>query len=239
MGVIVGVIVLLMVLNLRGVKESVTVLMPIFLSFLISHALLLIGGVALHAGDAPRVAADVHRDFTNGLATPGMEGMGALLLRAYSMGAGTYTGIEAVSNSMQILREPRVATGKRTMLYMAVSLSFVAGGILVGYVLFDVHPVEGKTLNAVLLEGIFGSFRPAGMPIGHALVVVSLVGRRGKGKPELNSVLVEIAGRETRVYFIVNELGYSRRFHFWCTESADAEHTYEGILRSSSTSTIV
>lgn len=27
-------------------------------------------------------------------------------------------------------------------------------------------------------------------------------------------------------------LGYSRRFHIWCTDSADAEHTYEGLLRS-------
>ena len=45
-------------------------------------------------------------------------------------------------------------------------------------------------------------------------------------------VVTEIAGVQCKVYFIVNELGYSRRFHFWCTESADAEHTYEGILRS-------
>ena len=42
----------------------------------------------------------------------------------------------------------------------------------------------------------------------------------------------EIAGVETKVHFIVNELGYSRRFHFWCTDSEDAEHTYEGIIRS-------
>jgi len=46
---------------------------------------------------------------------------------------GTYTGIEAVSNGLQIMREPRVATGKRTMVYMAVSLALTAGGILVGY----------------------------------------------------------------------------------------------------------
>ena len=45
-------------------------------------------------------------------------------------------------------------------------------------------------------------------------------------------VMVEIAGQETKVHFCVNELGYSRRFHFWCTESEDAEHTYEGIIRS-------
>lgn len=44
--------------------------------------------------------------------------------------------------------------------------------------------------------------------------------------------VVEIAGVRRKVHFIVNELGYSRRFHFWCTESEDAEHTYEGIIRS-------
>lgn len=45
-------------------------------------------------------------------------------------------------------------------------------------------------------------------------------------------VLVEMAGKQTKVHFIVNELGYSRRFHFWCTDSEDAEHTYEGLIRS-------
>lgn len=45
-------------------------------------------------------------------------------------------------------------------------------------------------------------------------------------------VYVEIAGERTKVHFIVNELGYSRRFHFWCTNSSDAEHTYEGLIRS-------
>jgi transposase len=45
-------------------------------------------------------------------------------------------------------------------------------------------------------------------------------------------VVVEIAGQPSKVYFIVNELGYSRRFHFWCSDSLDGEHTYEGIIRS-------
>jgi transposase len=42
----------------------------------------------------------------------------------------------------------------------------------------------------------------------------------------------QIAGQEVKVHFIVNALGYSRRFHFWCTDSEDAEHTYEGLVRS-------
>jgi transposase len=45
-------------------------------------------------------------------------------------------------------------------------------------------------------------------------------------------IVVEIAGQLVRVHFMVNLLGYSRRFHFWCTDSADAEHTYEGVVRS-------
>jgi transposase len=45
-------------------------------------------------------------------------------------------------------------------------------------------------------------------------------------------VVTQIAGAEMKVHFIVNQLGYCRRFHFWCTEREDAEHTYEGIIRS-------
>jgi transposase len=45
-------------------------------------------------------------------------------------------------------------------------------------------------------------------------------------------VVTTIAGEPIKVYFLVNELGYSRRFHFWCTDSQDAEHTYEGLIRS-------
>ena len=45
-------------------------------------------------------------------------------------------------------------------------------------------------------------------------------------------VMTRIAGVETEAHFIVNTLGYSRRFHFWCTDCEDAEHTYEGLIRS-------
>jgi transposase len=41
-----------------------------------------------------------------------------------------------------------------------------------------------------------------------------------------------IAGEATTVHVIVNTLSFSRRFHFWCTETEDAEHTYEGLVRA-------
>ncbi len=62
-----------------------------------------------------------------------MLGLAVIFFRADSMGAGTYTGIEAVSNGLPILREPKPVTGKRTMIYIAVSLAFIAGGILIAY----------------------------------------------------------------------------------------------------------
>ncbi len=45
-------------------------------------------------------------------------------------------------------------------------------------------------------------------------------------------IITIIAGRHQKVFFNVNTLGFSRRFHFWCTDSNDAEHTYEGIIRA-------
>lgn len=45
-------------------------------------------------------------------------------------------------------------------------------------------------------------------------------------------IWTEVGGQRKKVHFIVNTLGCSRRFHFWCTDSEDAEHTYEGIIRS-------
>jgi transposase len=44
--------------------------------------------------------------------------------------------------------------------------------------------------------------------------------------------VVMVGGRPQKVHFNVNTLGFSRRFHFWCTDKNDAEHTYEGIIRS-------
>jgi transposase len=42
----------------------------------------------------------------------------------------------------------------------------------------------------------------------------------------------EVAGQRTKIHFIVNTLGFSRRFHFWCTTCEDAEHMYEGLAQS-------
>jgi amino acid transporter len=88
------------------------------------------------------------------------------------MGAGTYTGIEAVSNGLPILREPRVETGKRTMRYMAFSLAITVAGLLLAYLLFRVSPEEGKTLNAVLFERLTAAW-PHGAALSFIIVTLA------------------------------------------------------------------
>src|SRR3954469_25129866 len=148
----------LVVLNLRGVKESVRALVPIFLVFLVTHAIVIGAGIALNLGRTREVAHEVSTGLSQGVGALGVGGMLLLFLRAYSLGGGTYTGIEAVSNGRQIMREPRVQTGKRTMAYMAVSLAVTAGTLFVCYALLHVKPVEGRTLNAVLADSLFADW---------------------------------------------------------------------------------
>jgi len=168
-------IALLLLLNLRGVKESVSFLAPIFGLFLVTHAILLVGGLGTHVTEVPRVGAEVAGGFRAGLAELGAAGLFMVFVRAYSMGAGTYTGIEAVSNGIQIMREPKVLTARRTMGYMAVSLAVTAGGILLLYLFFRAAPEEGKTMNAVLLERFAGGWRVGGIGIGRGFVILTLV----------------------------------------------------------------
>ena len=169
-----AVIFVLILLNLRGVKESVTILAPIFGLFLLTHAVLLVGGIGMHVHQIPAVATGVQHGFQSGLSTLGLVGMFGVFLRAYSMGAGTYTGIEAVSNGLQIMREPKVQTARRTMTLMAISLAVTAGGLLVLYLLFDARPVVGKTMNAVLLDSFAGRWTIGRYHVGYGYVVLTL-----------------------------------------------------------------
>ena len=128
----------LIIMNLRGVKESITVLVPIFLLFLLTHAVMLGSAFFTHYHDIPAVASTVKTHLHADYIKLGGWALFLIFAKAYSMGAGTFTGIEAVSNGLAIMREPKVATGKRTMLYMAVSLAVTAGGILLAYQLLKV-----------------------------------------------------------------------------------------------------
>ena len=173
LGVEILLIFFLIYLNLRGTKESVIFLLPIFLVFVFAHLVAILLGILPHGAELPTMASRTYQEVAGDLYGVGLFATLSILLHAYSLGGGTYTGIEAVSNGLQVLREPRVVTGKKTMRYMAVSLAFTASGLLLAYLLNHVGHEPGKTLNATLLEKIYGGMLSPNSAV--ALVVVTLV----------------------------------------------------------------
>src|SRR6202045_1178605 len=167
-------VVLLLYLNLRGIQESIKVLLPIFLGFFFTHVILIGYGVLSRADQLPALIPETLAETGRLTQEMGWVFAASLFLRAYSLGGGTYTGIEAVSNNVQSLAEPRVPTGKWTMFYMAVSLSFTAGGIVPLYLLWQVKPFPGMTLNAVAFQQVLGKSE-----LMNILLLVTLLAEAG------------------------------------------------------------
>lgn len=166
----VGIIFFLLLLNMRGMKESIKVLMPIFLGFFIIHVILIVYGIAVHRKGLLLIIPNAITETKDAITNLGWVPVLALILHAYSLGSGTYTGLEAVSNNVNRLREPRVATGKWTMFYMAVSLSMTAAGIILLFLLWAPQPEVGKTLNAVVFHSILGDSEA-----GHIVLLLALL----------------------------------------------------------------
>lgn len=166
-------------LNLRGMKESIKILIPIFLTFFITHAALIIVGILKHSERLLHLVPNTYHETTHLSHEVGWLFILALFLRAYSLGGGTYTGIEAISNNVNRLAPPRVTTGKWAMAYMAFSLSFIAGGIILLYLLWDVAPIEGLTLNAVTFKTIMNNWIWHDIDIGAFLLLLIMASEAG------------------------------------------------------------
>ncbi|MFZ1685363.1 MAG: APC family permease [Candidatus Zixiibacteriota bacterium] len=165
-------VVLLIILNLRGIRESVVPLIPIMVTFVLTHVFVVVYGFVDHASELPTMLSTTASDLSASTSEIGLLGIFILLIKSYSMGAGTYTGIEAVSNGLPMIREPRVENGRKTMRYMAISLAFMALGLMVMYLLYGVEHVPGKTLNAVLFERISQNWSHG---LGFGFVTLTLV----------------------------------------------------------------
>lgn len=162
-------IILLITVNMRGMKESIKLLLPIFLGFVVTHFSLIIYGIMVHRTGLISIVPDTISETKQLSAAIGFLPLLALMFHAYSLGSGTYTGLEAVSNNVNRLSEPRVRTGKWTMFYMAISLSFTAGGIILLYLLWQAKPTGSQTLNAVVFHSILGDSW-----LGEALLLITL-----------------------------------------------------------------
>ena len=172
-------IAVLIVMNLRGLKEAIQILLPIFVGFVLTHLVLIVYGIAAHASYLPDLVPGTLEETHTLAGSIGWSGVAAMLLLAYSQGGGTYTGLEAVSNNVNLLAEPRVRTGKVTMLYMALSLAVTAGGIILLYLLWDASPIHGETLNATTFRSIIDNANPGGDVTNQIMLAIVLAFEAG------------------------------------------------------------
>lgn len=160
----VGMVLFIMLINLRGVKESGTAFAIPTYFFVVTMVI--------------TVAAGFYRYLTGTLGTvvnpPEMEAIGAvtavtpfLLLHAFSSGTAALTGIEAISNGITAFKEPRSKNAGITLVWMStilaslfLSISFLAGPI-------HAVPSEAETVISQLARTVFG---------GQGVLYLALIG---------------------------------------------------------------
>ncbi|MBC7714312.1 MAG: APC family permease [Rhizobacter sp.] len=150
--VLIGVLIIftIMILNLRGLKESSNVFAyPTYFFILSVLLMLIVGGYKILMGIAPMVHPVVHEAYP--------EVPLFLLLKAFASGCSALTGIEAISNGVPIFRKPSQHNAKVTMMWMTVILgSFFLGITLLAHV-YGIVPVHGgETVMSQLARQIFG-----------------------------------------------------------------------------------
>ncbi|MBC7741650.1 MAG: APC family permease [Bdellovibrionaceae bacterium] len=143
------IILIIMVLSLRGVKESATVFaIPTYL-FIFSILTLIIVGIVRGPIEG-HVATEA---ISNTLPNIGI----ILLLRAFSSGCTALTGIEAISNGIPLFKHPQSKNANRTLVAMVLILGVLFAGITYLVNQFGLTHIEGQTLISSLSKAVFGN----------------------------------------------------------------------------------
>jgi amino acid transporter len=100
-------IIALIILNLRGVKESVMVLAPIFLTFIITHAFMLGYGIFSHIGDIGPISKDLRINFQHGLSALGGGGLFLFFSMLTLSGAAPIPGLKPCRMVYRLCENPR------------------------------------------------------------------------------------------------------------------------------------
>ena len=127
-----GVLVILTIVNLRGVKEAGSAFLAPTYLFVGTLAVVIAIGLykVVVSGGHPAAVVSLARTET-GLA-PSLQMVGIwILLKAFASGCTALTGIEAVSNGVQAFRKPVVPAARATLTAIIAILIVLLGGIAV------------------------------------------------------------------------------------------------------------
>lgn len=144
------VIVVITIINLRGVRESGSVFAIPTYFFIVSAFLMIIVGLFRGYTDH---AAFGHFPVVKGVETLGLF----LILRAFASGCSAMTGTEAISNGVPAFKKPEARNARITLIWMAVILALLFAGITLLTMTFGVIPQQGTTLIAQISEKSFGN----------------------------------------------------------------------------------
>lgn len=145
------IVILIMMMNLRGLRESASFLMIPVYSFIAIISLLIIYGLfQIVTGNAP-----LHATAAVGAAVPGVSL--ALILRAFSSGSSSLTGVEAISNAVPFFKKPRAKNAAGTLTLMATILGFFFVGITFINYWYGIVPRAEVTVLSQIGKAVFGS----------------------------------------------------------------------------------
>lgn len=140
----------ILILNLRGLTDSATVLSyPVYLFIFGMIGLIVYGTFKVATGQAE---PDIHASV--GTAVPGVTLF--LLLRAFSSGASSLTGIEAISNAVTSFRNPAPKNAVKTLIAMGTILAFMLVGIVGLAYYYGIAPKMETTVLSQLAVHVFG-----------------------------------------------------------------------------------
>ncbi len=151
--VAVALVIFIMLVNLRGVKESgATFAIPTYFFIVMGLVMVLFGLVRYASGGLSGVVDPPPADV---LQT--MQGVSVfLILRAFSSGTTALTGVEAISNGIPAFKEPRSRNAGRTL----IAMSIILGVLLLGISFLTAHiqaiPSEEETVISQLARTIYG-----------------------------------------------------------------------------------
>ena len=154
-------ILLITVLNLRGIRESGSIFaVPTYL-FLFAVAALLIIGIARNASSG----FEVHEPQREALVGSGSITI-FLILRAFSSGCSALTGVEAISDGVPAFRKPEWQNARTTLTWMIGILAVTFAGITFLAHQYGAVPMEQseagyETVVSQITRGVFGGTNPA------------------------------------------------------------------------------
>lgn len=143
-------VILITILNLRGVTESASILAyPVYLFVLTLFVLIGVGIWKVLNGEVP---AELHTAM--GTTVPGLSIF--LLLKAFSSGCSALTGVEAISNAVPNFKEPSAKNAVKTLTMMGLFLAVLFSGITFLSFWFGIAPNGEETVISQIGTEVFG-----------------------------------------------------------------------------------